>query len=396
MADGTITQQALNLLNNAAAGSQAAINDIQTLLNPVMNADGVLQSASQLEQTKKDTNTSITTATTGLGTTLDAQKNSLATSIQNNLVGEEGSMSANFKSDLGTASKDAQTAFSKDSGKLSSDIGTLKSAAEQKIETTNSNTGTISTNVTSIQSIMAQKAKEEADAAAKAAEAERQRQAEEQRQREAQAAAEEAERQRRAAIDWKNQAFSTTLKNILPYTEKKSVSASDNYDSSLQKNMHNLTGLVFSDLAARNARAAIQSYGLSEAEFSAFLINAISGADWGKSAGSYNGYLIPYATGGLNTQTGPAWLDGTYSKPELVLNAQDTANFLQLKDVLRNTNLDSITQNGQNGSNLYYKIDINVDKIADNYDVDKIAKRVEQKISQASGYRNINAIKKMR
>jgi predicted DNA-binding protein YlxM (UPF0122 family) len=69
---------------------------------------------------------------------------------------------------------------------------------------------------------------------------------------------------------------------------------------------------------------------------------------------------------------------------------------LELKDVLRHNNLDSITQNGQNGSNLYYKIDINVDKIADNYDVDKIAKRVEQKISQASGYRNINAIKKMR
>jgi hypothetical protein len=41
-----------------------------------------------------------------------------------------------------------------------------------------------------------------------------------------------------------------------------------------------------------------------------------------------------YATGGLNTKTGPAWLDGTFSKPELVLNARDTENFIQLKDHL--------------------------------------------------------------
>ena len=31
-----------------------------------------------------------------------------------------------------------------------------------------------------------------------------------------------------------------------------------------------------------------------------------------------------YQTGGLANQTGPAWLDGTKSHPELVLNATDT------------------------------------------------------------------------
>lgn len=41
-----------------------------------------------------------------------------------------------------------------------------------------------------------------------------------------------------------------------------------------------------------------------------------------------------YKTGGLVDYTGLAKLDGTPSKPELVLNAQDTENFLDLKDVL--------------------------------------------------------------
>jgi hypothetical protein len=35
-----------------------------------------------------------------------------------------------------------------------------------------------------------------------------------------------------------------------------------------------------------------------------------------------------YETGGLADYTGPAWLDGTKSHPELVLNARDTENFI--------------------------------------------------------------------
>jgi hypothetical protein len=35
-----------------------------------------------------------------------------------------------------------------------------------------------------------------------------------------------------------------------------------------------------------------------------------------------------YATGGLADFTGPAWLDGTKSHPELVLNSRDTENFI--------------------------------------------------------------------
>lgn len=45
--------------------------------------------------------------------------------------------------------------------------------------------------------------------------------------------------------------------------------------------------------------------------------------------------LKGYKTGGLVDYTGLAQLDGTPSKPELVLNSVDTENFLKLRDALR-------------------------------------------------------------
>ena len=53
--------------------------------------------------------------------------------------------------------------------------------------------------------------------------------------------------------------------------------------------------------------------------------------EWG--AKQFGNMRIPrkaYATGGLNTYTGPAWLDGTPSKPEYVLNSKQTEAFLAL------------------------------------------------------------------
>lgn len=104
-------------------------------------------------------------------------------------------------------------------------------------------------------------------------------------------------------------------------------------------------------------------------------------------------YLTKYKTGGLANFTGPAWLDGTKSKPEMVLNARDTQNFIQLKDILANilshTSGSSITEN--NGDNTY-DIDINVEKIGSDYDLDQIASRVRSMITNASQYRNNNAI----
>lgn len=50
------------------------------------------------------------------------------------------------------------------------------------------------------------------------------------------------------------------------------------------------------------------------------------------------GDLKYFATGGVADFTGPAWLDGSASKPERVLNAQQTASFDRLVNVLDDMN----------------------------------------------------------
>lgn len=104
--------------------------------------------------------------------------------------------------------------------------------------------------------------------------------------------------------------------------------------------------------------------------------------------------LSKFASGGLVTSTGPAWLDGSLSSPEMVLNAKDTANLIQLKSILAQI-LSGGTIPGGGGDN-YYNIDINVDELSSDYDVDKIAARIKQKIYDDSIYRNVNAINYIR
>lgn len=97
-----------------------------------------------------------------------------------------------------------------------------------------------------------------------------------------------------------------------------------------------------------------------------------------------------YLNGGLADFTGPAWLDGTKSRPEMVLNARDTQNFLELRDILS-----SMAASGTGNSsvgNFYCDIDINVGEISNDYDVDRIAARIKQSIYEDSTYRNVNAI----
>lgn len=55
-----------------------------------------------------------------------------------------------------------------------------------------------------------------------------------------------------------------------------------------------------------------------------------------KGKGSMSNYWYSaFKKGGLADYTGIAWLDGTPTEPEMVLNSKDTANFIELKDVLR-------------------------------------------------------------
>ena len=102
-----------------------------------------------------------------------------------------------------------------------------------------------------------------------------------------------------------------------------------------------------------------------------------------------------YKTGGLADFTGPAWLDGTKSKPEIVLNAQDSKNFIVLKDILSSLMNEGKTSERSSGDN-YFDIQINVDELSNDYDVDQLAERIKKQIYDDSVYRNVNSIKLLR
>ena len=102
-----------------------------------------------------------------------------------------------------------------------------------------------------------------------------------------------------------------------------------------------------------------------------------------------------YASGGLVDSTGIAWLDGTKTSPEMVLNPQDTKNFIQLKDILANLKNNKI-QTNEGNSNFNFEISIEVDKISSDYDVDKLVNRIKQQITNEARYRNVNTINMIR
>ena len=103
-----------------------------------------------------------------------------------------------------------------------------------------------------------------------------------------------------------------------------------------------------------------------------------------------------YETGGLNTYTGPAWLDGTPSKPELVLNATDTENFLQLKDILASImNGTAFNTTNQKDGDINLEIHLNVEQgISSDYDVEQLVTKVKQEIARVGRERNIQILTK--
>jgi hypothetical protein len=54
--------------------------------------------------------------------------------------------------------------------------------------------------------------------------------------------------------------------------------------------------------------------------------------------------LPQYKTGGLVTKTGLAWLDGTSSRPEYVLNAQQTEDYMALQELVSERRAQSLTK----------------------------------------------------
>jgi hypothetical protein len=79
--------------------------------------------------------------------------------------------------------------------------------------------------------------------------------------------------------------------------------------------------------------------------------------------------FVAYKTGGLADFTGPAWLDGTKSKPEYILNAEQTQGFFSLIDVLSSLQTKD-SKAAQNSGDTSFDIDINVESIGSDYDVE--------------------------
>ena len=105
-----------------------------------------------------------------------------------------------------------------------------------------------------------------------------------------------------------------------------------------------------------------------------------------------------YKTGGMADFTGPAWLDGTKTKPELILNAQDTQNFIELKNILSSllsANNTAGDQKNKGGDN-YFDIQVSVGEIGSDYDVESAIEKIKKEIYDNAAYRNVNAINFLR
>ena len=192
--------------------------------------------------------------------------------------------------------------------------------------------------------------------------------------------------------------LSLYLKNKYPNAGPSSES-SDSWTPAIGHLVRVKENATFTNGAKMNE--ATRESGVVSGKPGGFAIQKISGENLliGDTDGKFTGWmnkkwLTPYKTGGLVDFTGPAWLDGSKSHPEYVLNARDTENFIILKDVLSSL-LHLPSTNSSSGDN-YFDIDVQVDEINDDYDVDQMVERVKQKIYEDSTYRNNNSISLLR
>ena len=115
-------------------------------------------------------------------------------------------------------------------------------------------------------------------------------------------------------------------------------------------------------------------------------------------AGSNIDLYYKYATGGYVDYTGPAWVDGTKSRPEYMLNATQTQQFetlvAALSSMFSNGSTTPISQSNQKIGDTQYNFHINVEQMANDYDVDQLLARLEKKIQSTSKYRQVTYLNK--
>ena len=101
-----------------------------------------------------------------------------------------------------------------------------------------------------------------------------------------------------------------------------------------------------------------------------------------------------FATGGLVDYTGPAWVDGTKSRPEAFLNANQTSligSFAKSLERLSGTTSGSTFQGIGDCT-----IDITIGSIGKDYDIDQAIAKVKDEIVRSTEYRNVNILKRGR
>lgn len=117
------------------------------------------------------------------------------------------------------------------------------------------------------------------------------------------------------------------------------------------------------------------------------IYNALSDSDKNRMKLSYWKNYYGYATGGLADFTGPAWLDGTKANPEYVLSADQTRAFFRLIDVAESIDNKKSTSNGD----VYLNVNME-NSISSDYDVDSMWEEMQNKITEAADYRNVNLL----
>lgn len=108
-------------------------------------------------------------------------------------------------------------------------------------------------------------------------------------------------------------------------------------------------------------------------------------------------FLIPMRTGGYTGDWGGD--EGRVAllhKKELILDAQDTANLIALKEALRRLTKGGSSDGATQGAEVHIQVDVHVEKASSQQDIDLMVESVERAINEKARYRNVNVINTLR
>lgn len=104
-----------------------------------------------------------------------------------------------------------------------------------------------------------------------------------------------------------------------------------------------------------------------------------------------------YSSGGLVDYTGPAWVDGSPSRPEAFLSVDDTRLIGNLVNLLSdlpalNPNTTPSSISTSNIGDTTINLTVNFDSVSEDYDVERVVDIMKEKIVEAANYTGANVI----